>query len=73
MFKKIFMSCQGPCEVQPLHPDKIPLEDVNAELVSERGLARVLVGTEGVPPLPIDCHETIIKLAVEEMALEVYL
>ena len=68
--------------VWPLHPDKIALEDIDAELVAERGLARVIVGTEGVPPPgnpllldaavgPVDCHETIVKLVVDETAVEV--
>ncbi len=70
--------------VGPLHPDKIPLEDVDAELVAERGLSCLLAGTEGVPFLgnsllldpevgSVDCHETIVKLIVDETALEVNL
>jgi hypothetical protein len=70
--------------VGPLHPDEIPLEDVDAELVAERGLSCVLVGTEGVPFLgdsllldsevgSVDCHETIVKLVFDETALEVNL
>jgi hypothetical protein len=76
------VACEGVQEdldVQPgtgrvgtFHPDEIPLEDVDAELVSERKLARVFVGTEVVPLLlgnpllldaevgAVDCHETIV-------------
>ena len=68
--------------VGPLHPDEIPLQYVDAELVSERRLARILVGTKGVPlhgdPLlldaevgAVDCHETIVQLVVDKTALEV--
>ncbi len=57
-------------------------KDVNAKLVAERGLAHILVGTKGVPllgdPLLLDaevgainCHETIVQLVVDEMALEI--
>ncbi len=59
-------------------------QDNYPELVAERGLARVLVGTKGVPPLgnvlqldaevgPVDCHETIVQLIVDETAVEVNL
>ena len=72
----------GTSGVGSLHPDEIPLEDVDAKLVAEHGLACVLVGTKGVPLLgnsllldsevgSIDCHETIVQLVVDEMALEV--
>ena len=68
--------------VRPLHPDEIALEDVDAQLVAEGGLARILVGTEGVPLLggpllldaevgAVDCHETIVQLVVDKTALEI--
>jgi len=68
--------------VGPLHPDEILLQYVDAELVSKRQLARILVGTKGVPlhgdPLlldvevsSIDRHETIVVLVVDKTALEV--
>jgi hypothetical protein len=70
--------------VRPFHPNKIALQDINPELVSERGLARVLVGTEGVPLLgdpllldaevgAVDCHKTIIQLVIDETAVKINL
>ncbi len=70
--------------VGPLHPDEVALEDIDAELVTERGLARVFMRPECIPPLgdplllnaevgPVDRHQTIVQLVVDETALEVYL
>ncbi len=70
--------------VRPFHPNKIALQDIDPKLVSERGLARILVGTEGVPllgnPLLLDaevgavnCHKTIIQLVIDETAVEINL
>ncbi len=74
----------GTSRVRPFHPNKIALQDIDPELVSERGLARVLVGTEGVPLLgdpllldaevgAIDCHKTIIQLVIDKTAVEINL
>ncbi len=68
--------------VRPFHPNKIALQDIDPELVSERGLAHVLVGTEGVPLLgnpllldaevgAVDCHKKIIQLVIDETAVEI--
>ena len=62
-------------------PHQIPGEDVNSELVSERGLAPILVGTEEVPLLrdpllldtvvgTVDRHQTIVLHVVFETAFE---
>ncbi len=62
-------------------PHQIPGKDVNPELVSERGLARILVGAKEVPLLcnpllldavvgTVDCHQTIISLVVFETAFK---
>jgi hypothetical protein len=70
--------------VRPFHPNKIALQDINPELVLERGLARILVGTEGVPLLgdpllldaevgAIDCHKTIIQLVIDKTTVEINL
>jgi hypothetical protein len=37
--------------ILPLHPDQISCEDVDPELVTERGLARILVKTKDIPLL----------------------
>jgi hypothetical protein len=62
-------------------PKLIPCKDVHPELIVERGLARVLVGTKEVP-LPchtllldvevgaIDCHQTIFVNVVDKTALK---
>ncbi len=58
-------------KILDFHPNKISLEDVNAKLIPEHGLACILVGTIdipllGDPPLldtevgAINCHWTII-------------
>jgi hypothetical protein len=68
--------------VGPRDPHRIPGKDVNSKLVSERGLARILVGTEEVPLLcdpllldtkvcPVDCHQTVISDVIDETALKV--
>jgi hypothetical protein len=70
--------------VRPFHPNKIALQDINPKLISERGLARVLVGTKGVPlhgnPLlldaevsAVDCHKTIIQLVIDKTAVKINL
>ncbi len=57
--------------VGTFQPDKVSLEDVDPQLVPERGLARILVGTKGIPLLgdpllldvevsAIDRHQTIV-------------
>ena len=72
----------GASGVWPLHPDEIALEDVDPELVSEQGLARVLVRPNCIPPLgdplllnaevgPVDRHQTIVQLVINETAVEV--
>ena len=67
--------------MQPLHPDKIALENIDVMLVSKGGLARVFVGTVGIPLLgnlllldakvsAIDRHETIVQLVADKTDLE---
>ena len=66
--------------VGSLDPNELAREDVDAKLVAEGGLPRVLVGTEGVPLLrdpllldakvgAVDCHETIVHLVIDERIL----
>jgi hypothetical protein len=70
--------------IRPFHPNKIALQDIDPELVSERGLARVLVGTKGIPLLgdpllldaevgAVDCHKTIIQLVISKTVVEINL
>ena len=62
-------------------PHQIPGKDVNPELVLERGLARILVGTKEAPLLcnpllldtvvgTVDRHQTIVLLVVFETAFK---
>ena len=68
--------------VLPLDPHQVPYKDVDAQLVAQGGLPRVLVGTEGVPLRhdsllgntevhAVDCHRAVIDHVVHaQPALE---